>query len=43
MSSHFPRHFGKYLLLRPLAKGGMGEIYMAGLGQIGGFEKLCVI
>src|SRR5512141_2288014 len=43
MSSHFPRHFGKYLLLRPMAKGGMGEIYMAALGQIGGFEKLCVI
>ena len=43
MSTHFPRHFGKYVLLRPLAKGGMGEIYMAGLGQIGGFEKLCVI
>ena len=41
--SAFPRHFGKYLLLRPMAKGGMGEIYMAGLGQIGGFEKLCVI
>jgi serine/threonine protein kinase len=41
--SAFPLHFGKYLLLRPLAKGGMGEIYMAGLGQIGGFEKLCVI
>jgi eukaryotic-like serine/threonine-protein kinase len=43
MGSHFPRHFGKYLLLRPMAKGGMGEIYMAALGQIGGFEKLCVI
>ncbi len=43
MSSHFPRRFGKYLLLRPMAKGGMGEIYMAALGQIGGFEKLCVI
>ncbi len=39
----FPRRFGKYVLLRPLAKGGMGEIYMAALGQIGGFEKLCVI
>jgi serine/threonine protein kinase len=43
MSSYFPRRFGKYLLLRPMAKGGMGEIYMAALGQIGGFEKLCVI
>jgi serine/threonine protein kinase len=43
MGSHFPRRFGKYLLLRPMAKGGMGEIYMAALGQIGGFEKLCVI
>ena len=43
MSSYFPRHFGKYLLLRSLAKGGMGEIYIAALGQIGGFEKLCVI
>jgi serine/threonine protein kinase len=39
----FPRRFGKYVLLRSLAKGGMGEIYMAALGQIGGFEKLCVI
>jgi serine/threonine protein kinase len=43
MSSHFPRHFGKYLLLRPLAKGGMGEVHIAALGQIGGFEKLSVI
>ena len=43
MSTHYPRRFGKYLLLRSLAKGGMGEIYMAALGQIGGFEKLCVI
>jgi serine/threonine protein kinase len=43
VTTHYPRHFGKYLLLRSLAKGGMGEIYMAALGQIGGFEKLCVI
>jgi Serine/threonine protein kinase len=43
VSTHFPRRFGKYLLLRPMAKGGMGEIYMAALGQMGGFEKLCVI
>jgi len=43
MSSYSHARFGKYLLLRPMAKGGMGEIYMAALGQIGGFEKLCVI
>src|SRR5262245_30335955 len=43
MSGQFPRAFGKYVLLKPLAKGGMGEIYIAAGGQIGGFEKLCVI
>jgi serine/threonine protein kinase len=39
----YPRQFGKYVLLKPLAKGGMGEIYVAALGQIDGFDKLCVI
>ena len=43
MSQKFPRRFGKYVLLRPLAKGGMGEIYIAAVGEMGGFEKLCVI
>ena len=43
MSTTFPRQFGKYVLLKTLAKGGMGEIYMAALGQIDGFDKLCVI
>ncbi|MDZ4694155.1 MAG: serine/threonine-protein kinase [Deltaproteobacteria bacterium] len=43
MSQKFPRRFGKYILLRPLAKGGMGEIYIAAVGEMGGFEKLCVI
>lgn len=43
MTGRFPRRFGKYVLLKPLAKGGMGEIYLAVGGQIGGFEKLCVI
>ena len=28
---------------KPLAKGGMGEIYLAAGGEVGGFEKLCVI
>jgi serine/threonine protein kinase len=31
------------VLLKPLAKGGMGEIYLAAGGEVGGFEKLCVI
>ena len=43
MASIYPRQFGKYVLLKPLAKGGMGEIYVAALGQIDGFDKLCVI
>ncbi len=43
MTGRYPRRFGKYVLLKPLAKGGMGEIYLAAGGDIGGFEKLCVI
>lgn len=43
MALTYPRQFGKYVLLKPLAKGGMGEIYVAALGQIDGFDKLCVI
>jgi serine/threonine protein kinase len=43
MLQDFPRQFGKYVLLKPLAKGGMGEIYVAAQGQIDGFDKLCVI
>src|SRR5688572_664248 len=43
MTGRFPRQFGKYVLLKPLAKGGMGEIYLAAGGEVGGFEKLCVI
>ncbi|MCS6914285.1 MAG: protein kinase [Myxococcales bacterium] len=39
----FPRLFGKYVLLRPLARGGMGELYLAATGELGGAEKLCVI
>src|SRR5262249_46242457 len=42
-ADRYPRPFGKYVLLRPLARGGMGEIYLAAGGEIGGFEKLCVI
>jgi serine/threonine protein kinase len=43
MGSTFPTSFGKYILLKPLARGGMGEIYLALTGGVGGFEKLCVI
>jgi eukaryotic-like serine/threonine-protein kinase len=43
MAHSYPRQFGKYVLLKPLAKGGMGEIYLAALGQLDGFDKLCVI
>ncbi|MBN2573911.1 MAG: serine/threonine protein kinase [Deltaproteobacteria bacterium] len=43
MAAAYPRQFGKYVLLKPLAKGGMGEIYVAALGQLDGFDKLCVI
>jgi serine/threonine protein kinase len=43
LTGRYPRKFGKYVLLKPLAKGGMGEIYLAAGGEVGGFEKLCVI
>jgi serine/threonine protein kinase len=38
----FPRRFSSYVLLKPLARGGMGELYLA-LSGAPGMEKLCVI
>ncbi|HVZ88498.1 MAG TPA: protein kinase, partial [Polyangia bacterium] len=38
----YPRKFGKYALLKPMAKGGMGAIFLAAAGEIG-FQKLCVV
>src|SRR6185312_9604428 len=38
----FPRRFDKYVLLKPLARGGMGQLYLALTGAAG-LEKLCVI
>lgn len=38
-----PQAFGRYTLLSHLATGGMGEIYLARLEGVQGFEKLCVI
>src|ERR1700759_2138429 len=38
----FPRRFGNYLLLKPLARGGMGALYLA-LSGVKKTAKLCVI
>ncbi|HEY7954645.1 MAG: serine/threonine protein kinase [Polyangia bacterium] len=38
-----PHVFGRYLLLKRLSRGGMGEIFLAKLGEIQGFEKLVII
>jgi len=38
-----PNVFGRYLLLRRLSRGGMGEIFIARSGQLSGFEKMVVI
>jgi serine/threonine-protein kinase len=39
----FPRPFGAYLLLHPLAEGGMGSVYHAKTGSVAGLEKRCVV
>jgi serine/threonine-protein kinase len=39
----FPRTFGNYLLLSRLARGGMGEVFLAKHGGIAGIEKHCVV
>src|SRR6185436_19077510 len=38
----FPRRFGPYVLVKPLARGGMGALYLALRGQAG-MDKMCVI
>ncbi|HKA88263.1 MAG TPA: serine/threonine-protein kinase, partial [Haliangiales bacterium] len=38
-----PQVFGRYVLLRRISRGGMGEIFLAKSGQLSGFEKVCVI
>ncbi len=42
-ASEFPQVFGKYVLLREMARGGMGELFLAAAGEHGGMEKLCVV
>ena len=39
----FPEPFGKYVLLREMARGGMGALYLAAAGEHGGPWKLCVV
>jgi len=41
--SEFPVAFGRYLLLKRLSRGGMGEIFLAKVGEIRGFEKFVII
>src|SRR6187397_26487 len=41
--SVFPQVFGKYVLERELASGGMAVIYLATLRGAGGFEKKLVV
>src|SRR3954467_14897790 len=38
-----PQVFGRYLLLRRLSRGGMGEIFLGKLGEIQGFEKPVIV
>lgn len=41
--SEFPVAFGRYLLLKRLSRGGMGEIFLAKIGELKGFEKFVII
>lgn len=43
LHAELPTVFGRYLLLKRLSRGGMGEIFLAKIGEIEGFEKLVII
>ncbi len=38
-----PRQLGRLILLKKLARGGMGEVYLAASGGIEGAERACVV
>ncbi len=38
-----PRPFGAYTLVDSLAKGGMGEVFLAKVGEVAGLQKHCVV
>lgn len=40
---NLPRQFGRLILLRRLARGGMGEVYLAATRGIEGAERPCVV
>src|SRR3954466_2799747 len=42
MAETYPLKFGKYVLLKPLARGGMGAIFLADPVEPG-FQKFCVV
>ncbi len=39
----FPATYGQYLLLHRLARGGMGNVFLAKTGSVMGIEKHCVV
>ena len=43
MTAPVPRSFGKYLLEREIARGGMARVHLATLRGLGGFEKRLVV